>query len=65
MEDFLEALFSWTLFMETVDFQSFNFSNLGPALASCIDIDIVDSVDVVITFYSSLNGDVVEYTGCK
>jgi len=30
--------------------------------SSCIDIDIVDSVVVVITslFYSSLNGDVVE-----
>ena len=32
MEDFLEALFSRGLLMETVDFRSFNFSYLGPAL---------------------------------
>ena len=32
MEDFSEALFSRTLYMETVDFRSVIFSNLGPAL---------------------------------
>ena len=41
MEDFLEALFSRTLFMETVDFQSFNFSNLGPALVLILILLIV------------------------
>ena len=32
MEDFMETLFSRTLLMETVNFRSFDFSNLGPAL---------------------------------
>ena len=32
MEDFVKTLFSRTLFMETVDFRSFDFSYLGPAL---------------------------------
>ena len=32
MEDFVETLFSRTLLMETVDFQSFDFSYLGPDL---------------------------------
>ena len=47
---FLEALFSRTLFMETVDFRSFIFFQSWAS--SCIDIDIVDSVVVAITVYS-------------
>ena len=41
MEDFLEALFSRALLMETVDFRSFNFSNLGPALVLILILLIV------------------------
>ena len=32
MEDFSEALLSRTFYVETVDFRSVIFSNLGPAL---------------------------------
>ena len=32
MVDFMETLFSRILFLKTVDFRIFDFSNLGPAL---------------------------------
>ena len=40
-QDFVETLFSRTLLMETVDFQSFNFSDLGPALVLILILLIV------------------------
>ena len=46
MEDSVETLFFRTLLMETVDFQSFDFSYLGPALVLICYIVVVVVVNI-------------------